>query len=74
MKKSLSAGCFLKSGLISSTCTVEFIYEVIFSWIHGVYPDPGFYYSKLLTLMIVVALAIFQTWIWVAVGIDKLCM
>jgi hypothetical protein len=72
MKKSLSAGCFLKSGLISSSCTVEFVYGVIFSRIHILYPDPGFHYSKLHTLMILVALAIFQTWIWVGVGIDKL--
>jgi len=35
-KKFLSAGCFLKSGLISSGCTVEFIYVVIFSWTDGV--------------------------------------
>ena len=35
-KKFLSAGCFLKSGLISSGCTVEFIYVVIFSWTHGI--------------------------------------
>jgi len=36
------------------------------------YPYPGVQYFKLLTVVILVALAIFQTWIWVGVDIDKL--
>jgi hypothetical protein len=70
MKKSLPSECFLKSGLISSACTVEIIYEVIFSWTCGIYPHSGFHYSKLLTLVILVALAIFLTWVCIGVGID----
>jgi hypothetical protein len=35
-KNFLSAGCFQNSGLISSACTVEFIFEVIFSWTHSI--------------------------------------
>jgi len=35
------------------------------------HPHTVFHYSKLLTLMILVTLAIFQTWVWVGVGIDK---
>jgi len=35
------------------------------------HPHAGFHYTKLLTLMILLALIIFQTWSWVAVGIGK---
>jgi len=36
------------------------------------HPYTGFHYFKYLTyLMILVALAVFQTWIWVEVGVGK---